>query len=61
MANELSAEARVLIGTWRSDREGIVGIRTFGKVTLKFASEGTLLSVAGFPLRKNQRCKRGTT
>jgi len=52
MANELSAEARVT-GTWRSDREGIVGIRTFGKVTLKFASDGTLLSVAGFPLRKN--------
>jgi hypothetical protein len=53
MANELSAEARVVTGTWRSDRDGIAGIRTFGKVTLKFASDGTLLSVAGFPLRKN--------
>ncbi len=32
-----------LIGTWKSDPSDVVGIQTYGNLTLKFGADGTLL------------------
>jgi hypothetical protein len=39
-------QATNLIGTWESDPSDAVGNRSYGKVTLKFCADSTLLYIA---------------
>jgi len=34
-----------LVGTWKSDPDGLLGNKEYGSVTLKFGAEGTLLYI----------------